>query len=265
MCIRDSYPVLSRRAGGLSIGVNLNPGKECNWACVYCEVEGLVRGAPAPIDTAVLEAELDAVLREALMGRWTQGEEHGNARLGIKDICIAGDGEPTLSPNFAAAIEVVSRLRSRHGLLQSSDFVVITNGSRVQHPATANALKMLKLEGGQVWFKIDAGNDVDRIAINQTQGSNGRLIAAFVAATKIVPTWIQTMAVHPHTNIQAVADLIREALAAGALPEGILLYGLKRPSHQPGGATLKPFSGAELESAGEVLRAATQLEVRVFT
>ena len=53
------YPVLSRRAGGLSVGVNLNLGQECNWACVYCEVKGLTRGAPAPVDLAQLEQELD--------------------------------------------------------------------------------------------------------------------------------------------------------------------------------------------------------------
>ena len=64
---------MSRRAGGLSIGVNLNLGQECNWACVYCEVEGLVRGAPGPVDLARLEQELDAVLTEASSGRWSNG------------------------------------------------------------------------------------------------------------------------------------------------------------------------------------------------
>ena len=258
------YPVLSRRSGGLSVGINLNPGKECNWACVYCEVEGLVRGAPGPIDVTVLERELDEVLREALMGRWTQGEVHGDARSGIKDICIAGDGEPTLSPNFAAAVEVVSRLRDRHGLEQTTKLVVITNGSRAQHPATAVALKQLSAAGGELWFKIDAGTEENRVAINQTQQSNGRLITALTGVTKVIPTWIQTMAVHPHSDIGAIADLVQKALAAGAVPEGMLLYGLKRPSLQPGGAALRAFSQAELEAAGEVLRAGTKLEVQVF-
>ncbi|MCG8997432.1 radical SAM protein, partial [Laribacter hongkongensis] len=37
------YPVLSRRAGGVSVGINLNPNQACNWRCIYCQVPGLVR------------------------------------------------------------------------------------------------------------------------------------------------------------------------------------------------------------------------------
>jgi sulfatase maturation enzyme AslB (radical SAM superfamily) len=33
------YPVISRRSRGLSIGVNLNPDKVCNFDCIYCEVD----------------------------------------------------------------------------------------------------------------------------------------------------------------------------------------------------------------------------------
>ena len=258
------YPVLSRRSGGLSVGINLNPGKECNWACVYCEVEGLVRGTPGPIDLALLEKELDAVLREALMGRWSQSEAHGDARSGIKDICIAGDGEPTLSPDFAAAIKIASRLAKSHGLQQSTKLIVITNGSRVHDSATASAFKELSAAGGEAWFKVDAGTEEGRSAINQTHQSSGRLVKALVAASKLVPTWIQTMAVHPHSQMQAVADILSQAQEAGSTLKGILLYGLKRPSHQPGGQGLRAFTAAELEAAGELLRAATQLEVRVF-
>ena len=33
------YPVLSRRAGGISIGINLNRNQFCNFRCIYCQVE----------------------------------------------------------------------------------------------------------------------------------------------------------------------------------------------------------------------------------
>ena len=36
---RFVYPVLSRRSGGISIGVNLNPDKVCNFDCIYCQVD----------------------------------------------------------------------------------------------------------------------------------------------------------------------------------------------------------------------------------
>jgi wyosine [tRNA(Phe)-imidazoG37] synthetase (radical SAM superfamily) len=40
------YPVVSRRAGGVSVGINLNVNNACNWRCIYCQVPGLTRGAP---------------------------------------------------------------------------------------------------------------------------------------------------------------------------------------------------------------------------
>ena len=36
---RFVYPVLSRRSKGLSLGVNLNPDKVCNFDCIYCQVD----------------------------------------------------------------------------------------------------------------------------------------------------------------------------------------------------------------------------------
>ena len=39
------YPVVSRRAEGVSVGINLNPNNACNWRCVYCQVPDLVLGA----------------------------------------------------------------------------------------------------------------------------------------------------------------------------------------------------------------------------
>ena len=100
--------------------------------------------------------------------------------------------------------------------------------------------------------------------INRTQQSDGRLIAALKQATALVPTWIQTMAVHPFGRMDELGKLIQEALAAGATPKGVLLYGMRRPSHQPGGEGLRTFSEPELEEAAKNLRAAIGLSVRVF-
>ena len=62
------YPVVSRRAGGLSVGVNLNPNQACNWRCIYCQVPGLVRGSAPSIDVARLETELRGFLGDVLGG-----------------------------------------------------------------------------------------------------------------------------------------------------------------------------------------------------
>jgi len=48
------YSVISRRAGGLSIGINLNVNNACNWQCIYCEIPNLTRGSPPPIELVIL-------------------------------------------------------------------------------------------------------------------------------------------------------------------------------------------------------------------
>ena len=40
---KDDYPVVSRRSKGISIGVNLNPDRVCNFDCIYCQVDRTVQ------------------------------------------------------------------------------------------------------------------------------------------------------------------------------------------------------------------------------
>ena len=62
--LRYVYPVVSRRAGGVSIGINLNTNNACNWRCIYCQVPDLVRGTAPPVDLALLEKELSDFLHD---------------------------------------------------------------------------------------------------------------------------------------------------------------------------------------------------------
>ena len=90
------YPVVSRRAGGVSVGINLNQNNACNWACEYCQVPGLVRGKAAPTDLNQLERELnfllDAVTQETFLETYVPVELRH-----LKDIAFSGNGEPTSS------------------------------------------------------------------------------------------------------------------------------------------------------------------------
>jgi wyosine [tRNA(Phe)-imidazoG37] synthetase (radical SAM superfamily) len=86
------YPVVSRRAGGLSLGINLNPSKNCSFNCVYCQVDRSIRIHNLKVDIQQLTEEIDDWLDKIndKCGRFQD--------LTLKDISIAGDGEPTLSP-----------------------------------------------------------------------------------------------------------------------------------------------------------------------
>jgi hypothetical protein len=75
--MRYVYPVVSRRAGGVSVGINLNPNNACNWRCIYCQVPGLTRGGPPPIDLACWSANWTASWSGDGVGRF-----HGDPRSG---------------------------------------------------------------------------------------------------------------------------------------------------------------------------------------
>ena len=66
------YPVVSRRAGGVSVGINLNPNSACNWRCIYCQVPELKRGSAPIIDLTRLEKELYNFLQEVIYGSFMQ-------------------------------------------------------------------------------------------------------------------------------------------------------------------------------------------------
>ena len=100
---RYVYPVLSRRAGGISVGVNLNLDKVCNFDCVYCQVNRSEPGEKEFLDLDRLVAELDATLGLATSGRIYDDAAFCRTPAELRrinDIALSGDGEPTTYRNF---------------------------------------------------------------------------------------------------------------------------------------------------------------------
>ena len=110
------YPVVSRRAGGVSVGVNLNPNNACNWACLYCQVPDLVRGTAPDIDLAQLEAELRTMLTDILHGDFMQKRVPEEVRR-LNDIALSGNGEPTTAKVFPQVIELIGRVMADFDLI----------------------------------------------------------------------------------------------------------------------------------------------------
>lgn len=261
------YPVVSRRAGGLSIGVNLTPDKACNWRCVYCQVPGLVRGKPGPIDLGVLEKELRGLLTDVLVGDFL--EEHvpeGLRRL--NDVAFSGDGEPTASPQFAGAVELVGGLLAELDPLGRTKRVLITNGSLVHRAAVRAGIERLGPRD-EVWFKLDRATDEGMRAVNDVAPGMERVRVNLTTCAELVPTWIQMSwfarrGLEPSDEErEALVAFLRERVEAGVPVRGILLYGLARESHQPEASELTRLPVERLEVFAERLRT-TGLEVRVF-
>lgn len=158
---RYVYAVISRRAGGLSIGLNLNPDKACNFDCPYCQVDRRTPGGPREVDPDRLEAELDQLLGRVADGRLWEHPPFDTAPLALRrvhDIAWAGDGEPTASPAFAETVRRVVALRRRRGL-DELRLHVLTNATLLHRPAVQAALDELHAVGGAIWAKLDAGTE----------------------------------------------------------------------------------------------------------
>lgn len=123
-------PVLSRRFG-VSLGVNLMPatGKICTFDCLYCENgfndQRRTRDGYVGLDqvTSALETALVAMAEK---------------RERLDDICFAGNGEPTASPAFPAAVDAALSLRDRYA--PEARVTVLSNGTQAARPEVHAAL-----------------------------------------------------------------------------------------------------------------------------
>ena len=160
---RFVYAVVSRRSGGVSIGVNLNPEKYCNFDCVYCQVDRTVRGGPVlrKIDLPQLAGELDEMVELAVTGRLFEGTRFSTTPAEyrrLNDIAMSGDGEPTASPIFDEVVQLCADIRRRRGLDQVK-LVLITNATLLQRERVRKALEVLDANNGEIWGKLDAGTE----------------------------------------------------------------------------------------------------------
>ena len=265
--LRYVYPVVSRRARGVSIGINLNPDNACNWRCVYCQVPGLVRGAAPHIDLERLETELRSMLSRAIDPAWMEANvPEGSRRL--NDVALSGNGESTTSTQFEEVLAIVGKVLAELALLGTLRIVLITNGSLVAQPRVQRGLARLSELGGEAWFKLDSATDAGRRRINDTRIDDQRVLDALVTCARLVPTWVQTMALDfdgptlAGEEERAYAELLNAARDRGAALRGVLLYGLARPSHQSEAPRLRALPAAELEALGQRIARATGLVVQ---
>lgn len=245
------YPVLSRRAGGVSVGINLNPNNACNWHCAYCQVPDLVRGKAPAIELARLEAELSGFLRALVHGDYLERHVPEGLRT-IRDIAFSGNGEPTSAAEFPEVIALVGRLRDEFGLGVDVPLRLITNGSLMGQARVQEAVRALGDAGGEVWFKVDAGRKESIERINGVSLDPATVARNLATSAALCPTWVQTCMFRwdggAPTNDEIEAYLnVLEAAGSDRL-RGVLLYGIARPSMQPEAVRLSPLTDVELEA-----------------
>ncbi len=253
------YPVVSRRMGGVSVGINLNPNNACNWHCVYCQVPNLTRGGPPPIDLAQLENELRHLLQEIVLGDFMAQHVPEGLRV-LKDIAFSGNGEPTSAAAFPDAVAVVGRVMADFELVNKINVVLITNGSLIGQARVQKGLTALNALGGELWFKIDSALPAGSARINGLRQEPQRVMRRLAIASHLCRTRIQTcvFAVDgqppSRTETEAYLAFLRRALADGLPITGVLLYGLARPSLQAGAEHLSALPASWLEAHAASIR-----------
>ena len=231
------YPVISRRAGGVSVGINLNPNNACNWHCAYCQVPNLVRGVAPVIDLEVLRSELTAMLDDIMHGDFMQQRVPEGCRQ-LCDIAISGNGEPTSCKGFDEVVAVIVEVMHAFSLLGVMPIRLISNGSYVHKTHVQRGLHLMAAHQGEVWIKVDAATDEAIARINGVDASAALLFKQVTAVAKVCPSWIQTCMLAWHGDepskdeVEAYLAFLSRLKAEKVPVQGVLLYGLARPSLQ---------------------------------
>jgi wyosine [tRNA(Phe)-imidazoG37] synthetase (radical SAM superfamily) len=264
--LRYVYVVVSRRARGVSVGINLNTNNACNWRCIYCQVPDLTRGAPPPVDMALLEQELRGFMHELLHGDFMQRRVPDGMRR-INDIALSGNGEPTSAEGFAEIIDLVCSLKQELESAQEISpneikLVLITNGSLLYRENVQRGLRRMAQSNGEVWFKLDRASEAGMQLVNDTRMSMDKVREHLRIALSCCPnTWLQTCwfeldGVPPSAQDEDdYLDFLASLLHEGSRPRGVLLYSLARPSLQTEAPRLSAIPGEQLELFANRIRA----------
>jgi len=237
---RFVYAAISQRARGLSIGVNLNPDKRCNFDCVYCEVDRDTPGRERRVEVEVMAAELEWLLllqREGKLGELDWFRNLPPELLELKEVALSGYGEPTLCPNFDEVVREVLFLRST-GKLPFFKTVLITNGTGLDLPPVTAGLDLL-CQQDEVWVKLDAGTQEYYKQVNRPTLPLWRILANILALSKKRPVIIQSLfplvngQEPPWEEIEEYAQRLKELKAAGAQISMVQVYSAHRPPHRP--------------------------------
>jgi wyosine [tRNA(Phe)-imidazoG37] synthetase (radical SAM superfamily) len=263
------YPVVSRRSRGISVGINLNPAQDCNFDCVYCQVD---RTTPSQIDTVVQERllqELEGTLDLVVSGELFRDQSFSDLPQPLRrlnDIAFSGDGEPTACPDFAEIAGEVAGIKRRRRLDQVK-LILITNATLLHRPRVRKALAILDANQGEIWAKLDAGTPSYYQQVDRSAVPLKRILSNLLEASLVRPIVVQSLFLAlddrgpDDREINAFCDRVREIIDGGGQIKSVQVYTVSR---QPADDRSSPLPAAELERIGEWIRTGTKVSVEVF-
>jgi wyosine [tRNA(Phe)-imidazoG37] synthetase (radical SAM superfamily) len=262
------YAVVSRRSKGVSIGLNLNPDKVCNFDCVYCQVDRTTPGPARDVDLSRLLDELEGTLDLVTTGGLFEAERFRStppALRRLNDLAFSGDGEPTTCPEFLPVVEAVAELKRRR--LDDVKLVLITNASMFHRPAVREALAVLDANQGEVWAKLEAGTEAYYRQVDRTTVPFGRILDNITEAAKVRPLVIQALfqRLHgeppPGDELNAFCERLNEVVRAGGKVKLVQVYTVARV---PAESFVSPLANAEVDAIVELVRVRTRLPAEPY-
>ena len=237
---RFVYGVISQRAHGLSIGINMNPDRHCNFDCVYCEIDRKLPGRESKVDLDVLATELETLLTLTFQKRLRElpyFETVPEELLALKGVALSGEGEPTISPQFVEIVREVVHIRSR-GKFPFFKLVLITNTAGLEIPEVRRGLHLLTSRD-EIWAKLDAGTQAYMNAVNRSDLPLEKVVANILRMGKERPIVIQSLfpmlngQEPPAEEIEEYVKRLQYLKQSGARISLVQVYSAHRPSHHP--------------------------------
>jgi wyosine [tRNA(Phe)-imidazoG37] synthetase (radical SAM superfamily) len=265
------YPVLSRRSHGISIGINTNPDKVCNFDCVYCQVDRSAAALVGKFDLAVAEVELRAMLEIVQSGALAQRPPFNATPPGLlhlNDIALSGDAEPTTLRNFSAVIEMIARAKPR-----GVKIVLITNAGGLDRADVKRGLTIMDANDGEVWAKLDAGTEEYFRLINRTKIPFARVLENITATAKERPIVIQSLFLKLHGHgpssdeIVAYCARLRNIVGAGGHIQRVQICTVARKpmaNVDPAWKSVTALANLEVDAIARRVGEGTRLDVESF-
>lgn len=236
-------PVHSRRLG-LSLGVNLLPvnQKVCSFECIYCECgfTKLVEGAHVPTRQEV---------KKALETKLTEMADTG---LKLDVFTFAGNGEPTLHPDFKGVIEDTIEIRNQ--FCPNAKISVLSNATMIDNPSVVEALKMVDNN----ILKLDSGIDATARLIDGPKHPKFSVERQIELLKRFEGDFImQTIFLRGNINGQVVDNTTPEEVAAWTEavrqthPKEVMVYQVDRDTPVP---NLEKLTNEELDRIAEGVR-----------
>lgn len=265
---RFVYLVVSPRAHGLSVGINMNPDKQCNFDCVYCEVNRQVRAREEQLEVPVMVHELHQTLALIRAGRLHDVpglRSLPEELLALRHVALSGDGEPTLCPNFDEAVQGVLHVRAL-GELPFFKVVLVSNATGLDRPEVQAGLHALS-PPDEVWLKLDGGSREYIERINRPKVALEKVLDNILLVGRQRPIVIQSLfpklgeAEPAEEEIEAFVVRLRDLRDAGARISLVQVYSAMRPTMLPecGHLPLRTLS-----RIAHAVRAGTGLRAEVF-